>query len=524
MTSLPVKKKDTKKKKKGKTILSFSLDEDNTEETFQLKKNVVSTVATDHQREVQEETTIERSVERKKTSVASLYGYDPTLHQRRLNDEQDDPFGSSDAIPDAATIEAAKKQRARRRKMADWKHSHLVGDNDVDVDDGDNGKNTVQFLVTDKKTRKETLEDALASTMDDTTLEGSEPSDDEEFNAFVSQQIDRATAKPGQKPKRAKHIPPTATPIPQVTPCPVIDQVIKSIKTTAQEAEQQLQQDQIKLEKTRIIRDQTRESLASLTKKRNHVVIDSSFLNTDLIDTKTSKQSIVGTITNAAINTWFDNLCNTNNTIVDTDQVSDSLTAMLVEQHEKAASDLDYVLKQRDTLFMDTDSQYSSMTAVQDKFNSWTQSYPEEYTTAYIDLCLPPVFDFYIRMALLEWIPFSNQDGPGSLKSMTWFKTIEEANYAEVKMVIGTILRKTVLPQVSLNAYLPYKDEHTQWLLDLIAWFKEYDVVPKKFATLLEERLQVCLDALDELLKSNQNDSTINPDYLINLNCMVINL
>jgi hypothetical protein len=49
---------------------------------------------------------------------------------------------------------------------------------------------------------------------------------------------------------------------------------------------------------------------------------------------------------------------------------------------------------------------------------------------------------------------------------------------------------------VSLNAYLPYKDEHTQWLLDLMAWLNEYDVVPKKFTV----RLRLILDIFTCLL------------------------
>jgi hypothetical protein len=73
-----------------------------------------------------------------------LYGYDPTLHQRKFNNEQEDSLELNAAIPDAAAIEAAKKQRAHRRKIAEWKHSVLIGDND----DDDTGTNTVQFLVT----------------------------------------------------------------------------------------------------------------------------------------------------------------------------------------------------------------------------------------------------------------------------------------------------------------------------------------------------------------------------------------
>ncbi|RKP23188.1 hypothetical protein SYNPS1DRAFT_24818 [Syncephalis pseudoplumigaleata] len=372
-----------------------------------------------------------------------MYGYDATRHQRKPGHIEPEQGDEGDAgIPDATAIEAAKKQRAQRRKMADWKHSVLVGEEEDDAEAG-----TIQFLKGKQ---------AASSMMQDMTVAGaaleeaSEASDAEEFNAYETQLIDRAMAKSRSK--------------------------------------QQVEQDHALLEKTRVLRDHTQTTLTALNKETQtccdrfafyeefKVYIDNM---ADLIDVKIKtleameerKRSILGMIADHTMQAWLGILSDGSMPAADDG----------VEQCEMATTDLEHIHKQSGMLLADVDGQYGSMEAVQERFNSWAQSYPDDYTTAYIDLCLPPVFDAYVRIALLAWRPFDGQSASKSCMAMPWFEAIEAAGYTEAKAVMATVLRKTVLPQVHFNAYLPYMDTHTQWLLDLIAWLKEYDIVPKRF-------------------------------------------
>ncbi|KAI9597344.1 hypothetical protein BDF19DRAFT_494468 [Syncephalis fuscata] len=499
-----VKKKDASKKKnkkKEKTTLSFNLDEEGNEEVFQLKKNVVSTVATDNQREATETVQVNKSKNKlaPSTSVASLYGYDPTLHQR----QQDASINEDEleGIPDAAAINAAKKQRAHRRKMADWKHSVLVGDQDTE--------DHISFLVTDdkNKTKEKQHSDAVASALEDAAMQESEASDAEEFNAYENQLIHRAMSKQQKKPQRASNLPPVVTPVPSVTSCPTVDQVAKLVKSTTDTVNHQLAQDESALEKARISRDQAHTGLEALNVETEACCARFEFFEqfkdyvnnlADLIDTKmpaleeleTRKNSLLENMASKAME-HGSLFYNSNNNFFD------GLHAALKQQ-----------FNDNEAMFTDITSEAILGTIISD-----------EYATAYIELCLPPIFDAYIRLELLQWLPFESKNTQ-FFKDMDWFQKMEQAGYTELKTLVATVLRKSVMPQVIFGVYIPYLDSHTQWIHDLLVWLRNYDVVPKKFTKPLEERIQACIDQHAELLQhSNLNQQT---PILIEMSCALL--
>lgn len=65
----------------------------------------------------------------------------------------------------------------------------------------------------------------------------------------------------------------------------------------------------------------------------------------------------------------------------------------------------DSIMGLRERLFEDVVEDFSEVDVVREKFEAWKTKYGETYREAYIGLCLPKLFNPFIRLYLLDWNP-----------------------------------------------------------------------------------------------------------------------
>ncbi|RKP10904.1 hypothetical protein THASP1DRAFT_21455 [Thamnocephalis sphaerospora] len=454
MSSVPRKKKDggLKKKKKKETLLSFSMDEETGEEAFQLKKNVVSAVA----KESREKALL---ADDDTSGAASPFAYSPA------------PTGDHEGayIPDANAIAAAKKQRAARRKVADWKHAVLTGDD---------APENVNFLVTDVQSTKE-LQDADAI--------ASDRSDAEEFHAYEDQLIRKAA------PKFAKICSCGDASAPKVVACPSVNDVAARVASVLAEADTQLGANRHALHAAQSGHNSATTSLQSLsTDTEKHCARFEFFEEfkryvdnlADLTDAKILiledvERELAQTRKDAFIQTgqkWFSTLCDAASESSVDDAIAQVLKAEQALVAEYCATQLGH---SRQTL-ADVDEEYRSLDAVCSKFASWAQNYTQEYETAYVEACIPAVLELYIRMDMLSWTPFQGV----ALRDMPWIAAIENGAYQEPKKLVATALRKTVMPRVDLSYFILYSTQQTHAITDLFVALRGYGVGLERYQLL----------------------------------------
>ena len=66
-------------------------------------------------------------------------------------------------------------------------------------------------------------------------------------------------------------------------------------------------------------------------------------------------------------------------------------------------------------IFEDVEDDFAEVGTVRVKFEEWRQKYGETYTDAYIGLCLPKMFNPFVRLHLIKWNPLEVRDQHDSL-------------------------------------------------------------------------------------------------------------
>lgn len=66
---------------------------------------------------------------------------------------------------------------------------------------------------------------------------------------------------------------------------------------------------------------------------------------------------------------------------------------------------LDDARKESAQLLNDVSEDFQSITSVKKKFEEWKRYYNQSYQDSYVSLALPGVFEFYVRLELLQWDP-----------------------------------------------------------------------------------------------------------------------
>lgn len=68
-------------------------------------------------------------------------------------------------------------------------------------------------------------------------------------------------------------------------------------------------------------------------------------------------------------------------------------------------SNKDMLLQTAEQIFSDAADEYSQLSAVMERFESWKKDYPASYQDAYMSLSIPSIFSPYVRLELLKWDP-----------------------------------------------------------------------------------------------------------------------
>ncbi|XP_033739538.1 PAX3- and PAX7-binding protein 1-like [Pecten maximus] len=111
-------------------------------------------------------------------------------------------------------------------------------------------------------------------------------------------------------------------------------------------------------------------------------------------------------------------------------------------------------------LFEDVENDFKEVSCVRERFESWKQEYGETYSDAYIGLCLPKLFNPFVRLQLIQWNPLEahGQD----FEDTQWFETLVfygcqpeaselETNNDDIKL-LPTITEKIIIPRITVLA------------------------------------------------------------------------
>ncbi|XP_060072979.1 PAX3- and PAX7-binding protein 1-like isoform X2 [Ylistrum balloti] len=130
-------------------------------------------------------------------------------------------------------------------------------------------------------------------------------------------------------------------------------------------------------------------------------------------------------------------------------------------------------------LFEDVEDDFKEVSCVRERFESWKEEYGETYSEAYIGLCLPKLFNPFVRLQLIQWNPLeaNGQD----FEDTQWFETLvfygcqpedteQEMNNDDIKL-LPTIVEKIIVPRITVLAetvWDPLSTTQTSRLVNMI--------------------------------------------------------
>lgn len=109
-------------------------------------------------------------------------------------------------------------------------------------------------------------------------------------------------------------------------------------------------------------------------------------------------------------------------------------------------------------LFEDVQEEFREVSCVRERFESWKQDYGETYSDAYIGLCLPKLFNPFVRLQLIQWNPL--EANCQDFEDTQWFETLvfygcqpeaseQELNNDDIK-ILPTITEKIIIPRLTV--------------------------------------------------------------------------
>ncbi|TPX34988.1 hypothetical protein SmJEL517_g02493 [Synchytrium microbalum] len=161
-------------------------------------------------------------------------------------------------------------------------------------------------------------------------------------------------------------------------------------------------------------------------------------------------------------------------------------------------------------LFADTLDEFCSIPIIKAKFESWKNTFRQEYEQSYGGLSMPGVFELYVRQELLAWEPFSTYL---DLESMNWHESVMgygmnpnamEISEDEDVRLLPKIVEKVVIPRLvsRVDIYDPYSCKQTKLALRIVGQMLNYtESDSKAFKTLIgafEARIDSVISAIVE--------------------------
>uniref|UniRef100_A0A8C5DGA0 GCF C-terminal domain-containing protein n=1 Tax=Gouania willdenowi TaxID=441366 RepID=A0A8C5DGA0_GOUWI len=98
----------------------------------------------------------------------------------------------------------------------------------------------------------------------------------------------------------------------------------------------------------------------------------------------------------------------------DDEETSTDITAFNMEK--------DRIIKESKKVFEDVVEDFHSLDCIKRHFEDWRRDYVDCYRNAYIDLCLPKLFNPLVRLQLITWNPMEDQCA--NFEYMLWFESL----------------------------------------------------------------------------------------------------
>ncbi|XP_061176803.1 PAX3- and PAX7-binding protein 1-like [Saccostrea echinata] len=117
------------------------------------------------------------------------------------------------------------------------------------------------------------------------------------------------------------------------------------------------------------------------------------------------------------------------------------------------------VLGSQERVFEDVVEDFSEVDSVREHFEEWKQTYKDTYQDAYIGLCLPKLFNPYIRLSLINWNPL--EANCLDFEDTKWFETLIFYGFKLQETIskgdddarlLPSIVEKVILPKLTVLA------------------------------------------------------------------------
>merc|ERR1719219_23446 len=157
----------------------------------------------------------------------------------------------------------------------------------------------------------------------------------------------------------------------------------------------------------------------------------------------------------------------------------------------------------------DVVEEFSVLSNVMERLQTWRRGDQESYNSAYVSLCLPKIFAPLIRLEMLFWAPLSQ---PSPLPGYDWFSCLATFALAESdqfqqwqtdpdRNLISSCCEKVILPRLATivrSSYDPMSSSQTSNLVSLVSKVVADNPTISMRSKHLRELFSTVLDSLKE--------------------------
>ena len=99
------------------------------------------------------------------------------------------------------------------------------------------------------------------------------------------------------------------------------------------------------------------------------------------------------------------------------------------EKNAAYQSTRDLLLRTAEEIFSDASEEYSQLSVVKERFETWKKEYFASYRDAYMSLSAPAIFSPYVRLELLKWDPLHED---ADFFDMKWYASSVANNSIQI--------------------------------------------------------------------------------------------
>ncbi|XP_005112258.1 PAX3- and PAX7-binding protein 1 [Aplysia californica] len=185
----------------------------------------------------------------------------------------------------------------------------------------------------------------------------------------------------------------------------------------------------------------------------------------------------------------------------------------------KFNSEMEEIVRSRDTMFDDVVDEFSLIEHVKKQFEDWKFTYGDTYREAYIGLCMPKLLNPFVRKELLAWNPFA--ENCVDFEDMSWFTILlfmgskegDEMDRGDDDVrILPSIVEKIILPKMTFlvqNVWDPISTAQSTRLVSLtLKLTNQYPTIHAK-----NKNFRVYLEAVVARLSKTLDDDVFMPMY-----------